>query len=74
MIIEALHRDFIKYNIVLFLFISWLMRSYEAPFHHRVGSNASIRKVYVIFIMIKRFASSIICLLRTHVYDAESIH
>jgi hypothetical protein len=63
MTIEALQRDFIKYNIRLFLLVSWLMRPCEAPFHQPVGSNTYIRKVYVIFIMIKRFASSISCLL-----------
>ena len=74
MIIGALDRDFIKYNLVLALFVSWLMRCCEAPFHHPVGSNTYTRKVYVIFIMIKRFASSISCLLHAQNYDAESIH
>jgi hypothetical protein len=42
MTIELLQRDFIKYNIVLLLLVSWLMRCCEAPFHHPVGSNAYI--------------------------------
>jgi len=34
------------------------MRYCEAPFPHRVGSNTYIQKVYAIFTMMKRFASS----------------
>ena len=74
MTIELMQRDFIKYNILSFLLVSELMRSCEALFRHPVGSNMYIQKVYVISIMIKRFASSTPCLVPIQIYDAESIH